>query len=803
MERLAVESELTLGHYQLGSRLGAGAIGSVYAAVDVRSGQQVVVKFFDGQEEGFSPWASEMRLALRLRHPNIATCLDVGFDERQQLWALVFTRAQGGSLRRALVLGRRFSERKLAQLLLDIASALAYAHAHGVVHRDVKPENIVAQVDDEATAWLLTDFGAGRFLVPGEVARSVAGSLEYMAPEVTGAGATAASDQFSLGILGMELLLGRLPGSQERPDLARSLRRGSGLHALIGRLADPDPSKRFPDMAAVASRLQQELTEMKNGDDPIASLRRYLEERHGLSVDAQLDMIRQWGQQGSFASFLASRDLLPRATARSIEAVQNGYLDMAVDSLLGLTKPPIAAQRRTDPGEALPPAPPAEPTLSRPVAASAPRPPAAAAISRPPDAAPAPTESARQPELGQSQRSLRTSSGQRLGRYVLHEPLGEGATATVFRSFHEMLSIPVAIKVFAPIDAAEDPDARDRFRREAQTLVRLDHPNVVRVLDVDIVDQVPYIVMEYVGETTVATQIRNFGKLPAVRIAQIGIAVADALQAAAQEGLLHRDVKPSNIIERRDGHIKLVDFGIAAQRTPQGTLGDPLAQSGLVSGTPDYLAPEQAQEPDRIDFRADMYGLGASLYHAAVGRPPFSRPTVHDMIRAHIEEEPTQIELLNPGFDPHLARTIHRMLRKRREERFASWAEVKAALAQVLEEHDQPEVSLSAASEEGERSTAITFQPNSPASPLPAAAAAPDPPAETPAGKAAPEPPRALVAAPAPAAPAAAVQPLTPWQLLRQRFDAQPLLARLGASVAGILLLILLAFLLRLIGGVT
>lgn len=800
MELAAVQSELTLGHYQLGSRLGAGAIGSVYAAVDVRSGQSVVVKFFDGQEEGFSPWASEMRLALRLRHPNIATCLDVGFDERQQLWALVFTRAQGGSLRRALVLGRRFSERKIALLLLDIASALAYAHAQGVVHRDVKPENIVAQLDDEATAWLLTDFGAGRFLVPGEVARSVTGSLEYMAPEVTGDGATAASDQFSLGILGMELLLGRLPGPQERQELAESLRRGPGLHALIGRLAEPDPSKRFSDMAAVVSRLQQELVEMKNGDDPIASLRRYLEERHGLSGDAQQDLIRQWGQQGSFAGFLASRDLLPRATARSIEAVHNGYLDMSIDSLLGLAKPPIAEPRRPAPDKPTAPARPADLTpAALPVNPPALRPPDAALTARQPDAAPAKAESARPSDPGQSQRSLKSSPGQKLGRYVLHEPLGEGATATVFRSFHEMLSIPIAIKVFAPIDVAEDPDARDRFRREAQTLVRLDHPNVVRVLDVDIVDQVPYIVMEYVGETTVASQIRNLGKLPAARIAQIGIAVADALQAAAQEGLLHRDVKPSNIIERRDGHIKLVDFGIAAQRTPQGTLGDLLAQSGLVSGTPDYLAPEQAQEPDRIDFRADMYGLGASLYHAAVGRPPFSRTTVHDMIRAHIEEEPTQIELLVPGFDPHLARIIHRMLRKRREERFDSWAEVKAALAQVLEEHDQPEVSLSAASPEVERSTAITFQAKSPVSPLAAVAAAPDSPVAMPALKDSPMPPRALVAASAPVAPAAAAKPLALWQLLRQRFDAQPLATRIGAPLAGILLLLLLAFLLRLI----
>lgn len=672
MSAAAAAQPFVLSNYELGSRIGAGAAGSVYRAVDIRSGQDVVIKFFDGAEDGFETWASEMRLALRFRHDNIVACLDLGFDEGYALWAMIFTQAKGGSLRRAIASGQHFAPQRIAQLLLDIASALAYAHAQGVVHRDVKPENILARDASQGSAWMLTDFGAGRFLPRGEVARSVAGSAGYMAPEVLAGHGAAASDQFSLGVVGMELCIGRLPEIAERSALSDAMRPKSGLAGIIGRLTASDPAQRFSNMEEVVRRLKQELEQMSNGGDIIESLSRYLEERHGVSTDALGRLMSEWGERGTFADFLVQKNLLPRSMARTLEAVRNGYVDMSLDTVLGISRSaaPLIVE------EALAP-PPTEAA-----------PPAAASAPEEPVAPPRAVEAARPVKVS------RPMSGLRFGRYVLQEPLGEGATATVFRSFHEMLSIPVAIKVFEPIDSSSDPDAAQRFRREAQTLIRLEHPHIVRVLDVDISEQFPFIVMEYVGETTLSSQIRNLGRLPAMRIAQIGIAVADALEAAGKEGLLHRDVKPSNIIERKDGHIKLVDFGIAAKKNSNGALNDPQAAQGLVSGTPSYLAPEQAQNPESIDFRADMYGLGATLYHAAVGRPPFLRSTARETILAQINEEATSVTQIDPNFDLHLAWTIHRMLRKRPEDRFASWAEVKEALAHTLFFQDQPEVSI-------------------------------------------------------------------------------------------------------------
>jgi serine/threonine protein kinase len=163
--------------------------------------------------------------------------------------------------------------------------------------------------------------------------------------------------------------------------------------------------------------------------------------------------------------------------------------------------------------------------------------------------------------------------------------------------------------------------------------------------------------------------IQDLGRLPAPRIVQIGIAVAAALEATRHAGLVHRNIRPANILANRDGPVKLVPFGVVSRQQSERN--------------PEYLAPEQVTHPDHLDFRADMYGLGATLYHAAVGRPPLLRATPAETRQAQIDEEPVPIWQLNPSFDIHLAATIHRMLRKNPAERFASWDDVRAALGYV------------------------------------------------------------------------------------------------------------------------
>jgi hypothetical protein len=263
--------ELVLGRYRVGPRIAAGAVGTVTAAVDIQTGRDVVVKFFDGADDNFSAWVREVRLVMRLRHPNIPVCLNAGHDAGWGVSVLVFERALGGSLRRALASGRRFDRAAARRVLTDVAAALAYSHTQGVVHRDIKPENILAQGRLGEPPWLLADFGAGRFLAPGATLPVPAGSLHYMAPEVMLGASAATSDQFSLGMVGLELLTGELPDRRARSAARlRSIDAG-GLDGALARLLDPDPARRFPAIEAAAAALADQdraldVTATREGD---------------------------------------------------------------------------------------------------------------------------------------------------------------------------------------------------------------------------------------------------------------------------------------------------------------------------------------------------------------------------------------------------------------------------------------------------------------------------------------------------------------------------------------------------------
>lgn len=237
---------MVLGRYRLGPRIAAGSLGTVVAANDIRSGRDVAIKFFDGASDNFAAWVSEMRLALRLHHPHIVPCLDVGHDAQHDLCVLVFARAMGGSLRRALASGRRFAGPEIHRMLAQLAAALAHAHAGRVVHCDVKPENILALERLGEPPWALTDFGTGSFLVDGAVLPGPIGSPPYMSPESLIGGMHAASDQYSLGVVAHELHSGERVRLAGRSAFRVRHHRRSGLLAIVARLLDPDPDGRFP-----------------------------------------------------------------------------------------------------------------------------------------------------------------------------------------------------------------------------------------------------------------------------------------------------------------------------------------------------------------------------------------------------------------------------------------------------------------------------------------------------------------------------------------------------------------------------
>jgi hypothetical protein len=224
------------------------------------------------------------------------------------------------------------------------------------------------------------------------------------------------------------------------------------------------------------------------------------------------------------------------------------------------------------------------------------------------------------------------------GRYRIVHPLADGGMSRVWLAHDEAEDIPVAIKK-CTLPEGLTPDEEDVFRvwtaREARSFALVDHPNVVRTLDVLPDDDAPWIVMEFVPSRSLQQVLDESGPLPPARVAGIGLAVLEGLLAVRRSGLLHLDVKPSNVLIANDGRVMLSDFGPAV--TSEGVRA--LAGAGIILGSPKYLAPERLLDGIALP-ESDLWSLGATLYHAVEGRPPFVRATTVETLRAVSEETP-------------------------------------------------------------------------------------------------------------------------------------------------------------------
>ncbi|TBL27682.1 serine/threonine protein kinase, partial [Verrucosispora sp. SN26_14.1] len=210
------------------------------------------------------------------------------------------------------------------------------------------------------------------------------------------------------------------------------------------------------------------------------------------------------------------------------------------------------------------------------------------------------------------------------GRYRLLDLVGRGGMGTVWRADDELLHRQVAVKQVvlpARLGGDELDHLRARTLREARTAARLNHPNVVRVYDVVSDDDTPWIVMEYVPSRTLQDVLDSDGPLPPQRAARIGLALLDALRAAHEAGVLHRDVKPANVLLAHDGRVLLTDFGLAVFDGDVAMTG-----AGTILGSPQYVAPERAAD-GVSSAPADLWSLGATLYAAVEGRSPYARST--------------------------------------------------------------------------------------------------------------------------------------------------------------------------------
>jgi predicted Ser/Thr protein kinase len=263
------------------------------------------------------------------------------------------------------------------------------------------------------------------------------------------------------------------------------------------------------------------------------------------------------------------------------------------------------------------------------------------------------------------------------GRFRIERLLGRGGMSSVWQAYDEELGRPVAIKLLHA-RRLESADSVDRFEREARTLALLAHPGIVTVIDRGETDGRPFIVCELVEGRDLHERISLEGRLPVAEALAIAVQVAGALAYAHERGIVHRDVKPHNVLLTADGHAKLTDFGIARVEDAPG-----LTNPGRVLGTGDYVAPEQAQGHP-LDGRADIYALGALLYHCLTGVPPYRGASFVEIAEQHLRAPVPSVQSRRPEVSDGVEAIVARALAKKPGERFADAGQMGSALEAEL-----------------------------------------------------------------------------------------------------------------------
>lgn len=260
-----------------------------------------------------------------------------------------------------------------------------------------------------------------------------------------------------------------------------------------------------------------------------------------------------------------------------------------------------------------------------------------------------------------------------LGQYTVLDEIGRGGMGQVFRAEHVMMGREVALKVLPRAKAT--PEYEAAFRREIRVLARLDHENLVRALDAGHDAKVYYLVTELVPGLDLRRQVQRYGPLNENAAASVITQAARGLDYAHEKGLVHRDVKPGNLLVTQDGRVKVLDLGLAGS-----TLDAETVSTGRVVGTIDYMAPEQIRTPDAVGPAADVYGLGCTLYFTLSGQVPFPGGTRKEKARRQLSELPVPLAEVAPHVDPGLCLVVEAMMNKQPDERIGTAAEVIDAL---------------------------------------------------------------------------------------------------------------------------
>lgn len=287
-------------------------------------------------------------------------------------------------------------------------------------------------------------------------------------------------------------------------------------------------------------------------------------------------------------------------------------------------------------------------------------------------------------------------------RYEVIEQIGQGGMGAVYRAQHRLMNRPVAVKLINS-QLIRHPQAVERFRREVQAAAQLAHPNIVAAYDAEQAGDVHFLAMEFVEGTDLSDVVLHRGPLPVAEACEYVRQAALGLQHAHEKGMVHRDIKPHNLMLSPDGQVRILDFGLAGFATEEAYLESEeapesnddttpihLTTIGSVMGTPDYIAPEQARDAHSADIRADIYSLGCTLHFLLSGKPVFEADSVVDKLKAHASADLPQLVDSRVDASPELQDILDRMLAKNADDRFQTPAAVAEALGAFLEPQTSP-----------------------------------------------------------------------------------------------------------------
>src|SRR5256886_296774 len=279
--------------------------------------------------------------------------------------------------------------------------------------------------------------------------------------------------------------------------------------------------------------------------------------------------------------------------------------------------------------------------------------------------------------------------GTRLGRYEIRAHIGTGGMGEIYLAQDVELERILALKIL-PAEFASDPSRMRRFIQEARAASGLNHPNILTIYEINHEGTTPFIATEFIDGLTLRKRIKG-GAVPVMEALDTAIQIASALDAAHRAGIVHRDVKPENVMLRKDGYVKVLDFGLA-RPTEQHEVGTEAAtlvntEIGMIVGTASYMSPEQARG-QRVDARSDIFSLGMVIYEMLAGRSPFIGATNTDIVASILKEDPPRLTDLSPDIPPEFERVVNRALTKDKDARYQTVAELLSDLKRLKQNLD-------------------------------------------------------------------------------------------------------------------